>query len=87
MSPRVGFFVDGFNLYHSVTKVAQETSDESVRWLDLQGLAPFCNRMSDGVRLLGSSLTLSAYRVTKGGQPYLDRHLSDPVHKADDWSS
>jgi len=31
--------VDGFNLYHSVTKVAQETSDESVKWLDLQGLA------------------------------------------------
>ena len=39
MSPRVVFFVDGFNLYHSVTKVAQETSDESVKWLDLQGLA------------------------------------------------
>ena len=39
MSPRVGFFVDGFNLSHSVTKVAQETSDESVKWLDLQGLA------------------------------------------------
>ena len=38
MSPRVRFFVDGFNLYHSVTKVAQETSDESVKWLDLQGL-------------------------------------------------
>ena len=31
--------MDGFNLYHSVTKVAQETSDESVKWLDLQGLA------------------------------------------------
>ena len=39
MSTRVGFFVDGFNLYHSVTKLAQETSDESVKWLDLQGLA------------------------------------------------
>jgi len=39
MSLRVGFFVDGFNLYHSVAKVAQETSDESVKWLDLQGLA------------------------------------------------
>jgi hypothetical protein len=39
VSHRVGFFVDGFNLYHSVTKVAQETSDESVKWLDLQGLA------------------------------------------------
>lgn len=39
MSPRIGFFVDGFNLYHSVAKVAQETSDESVKWLDLQGLA------------------------------------------------
>ena len=39
MSPRVGFFVDGFNLYHSIAKLAQETSDESVKWLDLQGLA------------------------------------------------
>ena len=39
MSPRVGFFVDGFNLYHSVAKVAQETADESVKWLNLQGLA------------------------------------------------
>jgi hypothetical protein len=39
MRPRVGFFVDGFNLYHSVAKVAQETADESVKWLDLQGMA------------------------------------------------
>jgi hypothetical protein len=31
--------VDGFNLYHSVAKVAQETADESVKWLDLQGMA------------------------------------------------
>ncbi len=38
MSPRVGFFVDGFNLYHSVAAFAEETSDESVKWLDLQGL-------------------------------------------------
>ena len=39
MSPRVGFFVDGFNLYHSVAGFAAEASDESVKWLDLQGLA------------------------------------------------
>jgi hypothetical protein len=39
MSLRVGFFVDGFNLYHSVAAFAEETSDESVKWLDLQGLA------------------------------------------------
>jgi uncharacterized LabA/DUF88 family protein len=39
MSPRVGFFVDGFNLYHSVAAFAEEASDESVKWLDLQGLA------------------------------------------------
>jgi len=39
VSPRVGFFVDGFNLYHSIARLAQETSDESVKWLDLQGLA------------------------------------------------
>ena len=39
MSPRVGFFVDGFNLYHSVAAFAEDASDESVKWLDLQGLA------------------------------------------------
>lgn len=39
MSPRVGFFVDGFNLYHSVAAFAEEASDESVKWLDLLGLA------------------------------------------------
>lgn len=39
MSPRVGFFVDGFNLYHSIAAFAEEASDESVKWLDLQGLA------------------------------------------------
>jgi uncharacterized LabA/DUF88 family protein len=39
MSPRIGFFVDGFNLYHSVAAFAEETSDRSVKWLDLQGLA------------------------------------------------
>ena len=39
MSPRIGFLVDGFNLYHSIARLAQETSDESVKWLDLQGLA------------------------------------------------
>jgi len=38
MSPRVSFFVDGFNLYHSVDRVADENADASVKWLDLQGL-------------------------------------------------
>ena len=38
MNPRVGFFVDGFNLYHSIAAFAEKTSDESVKWLDLQGL-------------------------------------------------
>ena len=39
MSPHVGFFVDGFNLYHSLAALAKESGDESVKWLDLQGLA------------------------------------------------
>ncbi len=39
MSPRVGFFVDGFNLYHSLATLAKESGDQSVKWLDLQGLA------------------------------------------------
>ena len=39
MKPRVAFFVDGFNLYHSIAAFTEEASDESVKWLDLQGLA------------------------------------------------
>jgi uncharacterized LabA/DUF88 family protein len=39
MKPRVAFFVDGFNLYHSIGAFTEEASDESVKWLDLQGLA------------------------------------------------
>jgi uncharacterized LabA/DUF88 family protein len=39
VSPRVGFFVDGFNLYHSLATLAKESGDQSVKWLDLQGLA------------------------------------------------
>jgi len=39
MSPRVGFFVDGFNLYHSLAAYAKESGDYSVKWLDLTGLA------------------------------------------------
>jgi hypothetical protein len=46
MSPRVGFFVDGFNLYHSVAAFAEEASDESVKWLDRaeQGVRPLLAR-------------------------------------------
>ena len=39
MSPRVGFFVDGFNLYHSLAAYAKDSGDYSVKWLDLIGLA------------------------------------------------
>ena len=39
MSPRVGFFVDGFNLYHSLATLAKESGDQSVKWLNLAGLA------------------------------------------------
>ena len=39
MSARVGFFIDGFNLYHSLSSLAKETDDQSMKWLDLVGLA------------------------------------------------
>ena len=39
MSPRVGFFVDGFNLYHSLAACAKDSGDHSLKWLDLIGLA------------------------------------------------
>lgn len=39
MSPRVAFFVDGFNLYHSLATYAKESGDHSVKWLDLMAMA------------------------------------------------
>jgi len=39
MKPRVAFFVDGFNLYHRIAAFTEEASDDSGKWLDLQGLA------------------------------------------------
>ena len=39
MKPRVAFFVDGFNLYHSLAAFAKETGNDSVKWLDVVGLA------------------------------------------------
>ena len=39
MSPRAAFFVDGFNLYHSLAALAKETGDDSIKWLDVAGLA------------------------------------------------
>lgn len=54
MSPRVGFFVDGFNLYHSLATLAKESGDESVKWLDLVGLANGCLHEIGGSSLLRS---------------------------------
>ena len=39
MKPRAAFFIDGFNLYHSLAAYAKESGDHSLKWLDLIGLA------------------------------------------------
>ena len=39
MNPRAAFFIDGFNLYHSLAAFAKETGDDTVKWLDVVGLA------------------------------------------------
>ena len=39
MNPRAAFFIDGFNLYHSLAAYAKESGDHSLKWLDLIGLA------------------------------------------------
>jgi hypothetical protein len=40
MNPRAAFFIDGFNLYHSLAAYAKESGDHSLKWLDLIGLGP-----------------------------------------------
>jgi hypothetical protein len=38
-APRVMFFYDGFNLYHSLERARLAAPAEPVKWIDLTGLA------------------------------------------------
>lgn len=51
---RVMFFVDGFNLYHSLDRVNRRQPDVPVKWLDLRALA------SAQLYILGPTATLAA---------------------------
>lgn len=70
MSPRVGFFVDGFNLYHSVATFANESADESVKWLDLQALA------QDLLPIISPSATMRSLHYFTALPEHL--YLADP---------
>lgn len=70
MSQRVGFFVDGFNLYHSVAQFSAESGDQSVKWLDLHGLA------KGMLPLVGPLATLRSIHYFTALPEHL--YLSDP---------
>ncbi|HOO78078.1 MAG TPA: NYN domain-containing protein [bacterium] len=53
---RAAFFVDGFNLYHSLCSAAEVLGDVSVKWLDLGGL------FTDHLDLVGAAARLSVIR-------------------------
>lgn len=71
MSPRVGFFVDGFNLYHSLASLAVESGDESVKWLDLRLLARVM------LPLVSPTASLRSVHYFTALPEHL--HLSDPA--------
>lgn len=64
MKPRVGFFVDGFNLYHSLAQVTAESGDASVKWLDLQRLLSGILPLVDQHAAMGSWHYFTALRST-----------------------
>ena len=68
--PRVGFFVDGFNLYHSVSQVADEAGDSSVKWLDLNGL------LTGMLPLIGPAAEMAAWHYFTSLPEHL--YLKDP---------
>ena len=41
-NPRVAFFIDGFNLYHSVKAAEQLLCNKAVKWLDVHALCDSC---------------------------------------------
>ncbi len=70
-NPRVGFFVDGFNLYHSVSQVADEVGDSSVKWLDLNGL------LTGMLPLIGPAAEMAAWHYFTSLPEHL--YLKDPA--------
>jgi hypothetical protein len=54
MRPRVRFFVDGFNLYHTLAAYAKDSGDQSIKWLDLIGLTKGSLHEVGGSSELGS---------------------------------
>lgn len=49
---RVGFFVDGFNLFHSLKAVERDMPGVQVKWLDLEGLCrEYLSQIGGGAEL------------------------------------
>lgn len=52
--PRVVFFVDGFNLYHSISEAARLLPDRQMKWLDLPNLcSSYLHQIGNGAVLSG----------------------------------
>ena len=50
--PRVVFFVDGFNLYHSVKEAERQLPDKQLKWLDIPSLcASYLHQVGGGAEL------------------------------------
>ena len=75
-SPRAAFFVDGFNLYHSLCSAGKVLPDKSLKWLDLQALFKSCLYVIDPTARLTSTTYFTAYahHLAKVAPEKITRH-------------
>jgi hypothetical protein len=53
LNPRVAFFIDGFNLYHSVKAAEKLLPDTQLKWLDIPSLCEsYLYQIGNGAKLL-----------------------------------
>lgn len=76
--PRVVFFVDGFNLYHSISEAAKLLPDQQLKWLDLPNLcASYLHQIGNGANLSG------IHYFTAFADHLHDRNPGNPIQMAD----
>jgi uncharacterized LabA/DUF88 family protein len=75
---RTAFFVDGFNLYHSVCRAGRMLNTGSVKWLDINSL------FRESLYLVGTTAVLSQVRYFTAYAEHLGKIAPDKIrrHKA-----
>lgn len=72
---RASFFVDGFNLYHSVCSAQKVVSHQPMKWLDLHGL------FEDHLDLVGRGAVLASVRYYTAYAEHLNGCMPDKLRR------